>query len=204
MEKYLYPFIGIVIILLCISTCKMSKDIKHYKAEIERASNNLSAYEASNSSLEKENKLFKFTIDELQSSKDSINQKLLAMAEKLKIKDKNIQALQYQQSVITKTDTVVFNDTIFKERAFALDTIVGDEWYTLKLGMKYPSTIITSPTFNSEKYIIVNKKKVYNKPPSKIFFIRWFQKKHWELDIEVREENPYITNKEFRFIEIVK
>lgn len=204
MEKYLYPIIGIVLLALCAATWKLSKDVKYYQAEIQRTTDNLRAYEAGNSSLEKENKLYKFTIDELQASKDSINQKLLAMAEKLKIKDKNIEALQYHQSVITKTDTVVLNDTIFKDRAFSLDTIVGDKWYTMKLGMKYPSTIVTSPTFTSEKYIIVNKKKEYNKEPSKIFFIRWFQRKHWVLNIEVKEENPYITNKEFRFIEIVK
>ena len=204
MEKYLYLLVGVVVLALSAAVYKMDKDIKEYKSEIIRMSDNLNAYELSNSNLESENRMYKFTIDELKSSKDSINQKLLDMAEKLKIKDKNIEALQYHQSVITKTDTIVLNDTIFRDRTFALDTIMGDKWYTLGLNLKYPSTIVASPTFNSEKYIIVNKVKEYDKTPSKIFFIRWFQKKHWVLKIDVVEENPYIKNKEFRFIEIVK
>ena len=86
----------------------------------------------------------------------------------------------------------------------AIDTIIGDNWYNLNLKLKYPSTIMVSPTFVSEQYVIINNAKVYNKKPSKIFFIRWFQKKHNIVEVNIKEKNPYIKNKESKFIKVLK
>ena len=122
----------------------------------------------------------------------------------LKIKDKNIKQLQYLLSVSTKKDTVLFTDTIFRDKSLALDTIIGDKWYNIRLGLKYPNLIYTEPTFTSEKYIIVNKKKETVNPPKKFFLFRWFQKKHTILEVNMVERNPYIENKNNRFIEIIK
>ena len=176
----------------------------YFQAESIRIADNMKAYESEKNTLIKANKMYRFTIAELLQSNDSINKKLLATAKKLKIKEKNIQGLQYHSSIITKTDTVVMSDTIFRNKYVNVDTILGDKWYSIKLGLKYPSTVIATPKFVSEKYIIVNKTREYNKPPSKIFFIRWFQRKHDVLKIDVKEENPYIINGEQRFIEIIK
>ena len=122
----------------------------------------------------------------------------------LKIKDKNIKQLQYLLSISTKKDTVLFTDTIFRDKSLALDTIIGDKWYNIRLGLKYPNLIYTKPTFTSEKYIIVNKKKETINPPKKFFLFRWFQRKHTILEVNMVERNPYIENKNNRFIEIIK
>jgi hypothetical protein len=53
-------------------------------------------------------------------------------------------------------------------------------------------------------YVVINNKKEYNKKPSKIFFIRWFQKKHLVTEVNVEERNPYIKSKENKFIKINK
>lgn len=205
MKKYLYLFVIAAIVTLGLSAYKYSKDAAHYKAEYIRMADNNKAYELQNSNLEEQNRVFQFTMDELRNSKDSINQKLLAMAEKLKIKDKNIQALQYQATEMRKTDTITIKgDTIFRDIYVNVDTTFGDKWYSMNLKLKYPSTIITAPIFKSERYVVINTTKEYNKPPSKIFFIRWFQKKHTVIKVNVVEENPYVDNKEQKFVEIVK
>lgn len=203
MKKYTYFTIIVAILSLITVAQRSCSKVKYYKDLYERTESNVRAYESSYASLEDENRQFKFTIDELRSSKDSINQKLLAMSEKLKIKDKNINSLQYHSSVVHKTDTIILQDTVFRN-INPIDTTIGDQWYNLDLRLEYPSTMVVSPTFKSEKYIIVNTKKEYNKTPSKIFFIRWFQKKHTTVVVDVVEENPYIENKEQRFIQIVK
>lgn len=54
------------------------------------------------------------------------------------------------------------------------------------------------------KYIIVGYRKEIIDPPKKCFIARWFQKKHKVVEVNVVEKNPYIENKQQRFIEIVK
>ena len=112
--------------------------------------------------------------------------------------------MQYLLSVSTKKDTVLFTDTIFRDKELALDTVIGDKWYSIRLGLKYPNLIYTKPTFTSEKYIIVNKKKETINPPKKFFLFRWFQKKHWIMEVNIKEKNPYIKEINNRFIEIIE
>lgn len=203
MKKYIYLSLAIGLVVLLSATFKMYSDLQKYKALYARELNNVEAYDRLHSDMQEEIREFKMTIDELKASKDSINKKLIRTVDSLKIKGKNVQYLQYNTSIIQKTDTIVMNDTIFRDPV-NVDTIVGDYWYNMKLSLKYPSTIITEPTFKSEKQVIISTKKEYNNKPSKIFFIRWFQKKHNVVTVDVVESNPYIENKENRFIKVVK
>lgn len=203
MRKYIYLALIFILSALLLSGYKIYSDMHRYKGLYQKERQNVEAYEHLNTSLNDDIREFQLTIDDLKASKDSLNQKLLSQVQKMKIKDKTIQSLQYTTSVINKTDTIVLSDTIFREPV-QLDTIIGDEWYNMKLRLEYPSTIITKPTFRSEKYIIVHTKKEYDKKPSKLFFIRWFQKKHTTVVVEMEEKNPYIENQENRFVKIIK
>lgn len=203
MRKYIYLALIFILSALLLSGYKVYSDMHRYKGLYQKERQNVEAYEHLNTSLNDDIREFQLTIDDLKASKDSLNQKLLSQVQKMKIKDKTIQSLQYTTSVINKTDTIVLSDTIFREPV-QLDTIIGDEWYNMKLRLEYPSTIITKPTFRSEKYIIVHTKKEYDKKPSKLFFIRWFQKKHTTVVVEMEEKNPYIENQENRFVKIIK
>ena len=173
------------------------------KKEVCTLRNNQKAFIAENSSLKNESRAFKFTIEQLNYYNDSILQKMNDVRKELKIKDKNIKQLQYLLSVSTKKDTVLFTDTIFRDKSLALDTVIGDKWYNIRLGLKYPNLIYTEPTFTSEKYIIVNKKKETVNPPKKFFLFRWFQKKHWIMEVHIKEKNPYIKEIDNKFVEII-
>ena len=173
------------------------------KKEVCTLRNNQKAFIAENSSLKNESRAFKFTIEQLKYYNDSILQKMNNVRKELKIKDKNIKQLQYLLSVSTKKDTVLFTDTIFRDKSLALDTVIGDKWYNIRLGLKYPNLIYTEPTFTSEKYIIVNKKKETVNPPKKFFLFRWFQKKHWVMEVHIKEKNPYIKEIDNKFVEII-
>ena len=173
------------------------------KKEVCTLRNNQKAFIAENSSLKNESRAFKFTIEQLNYYNDSILQKMNNVRKELKIKDKNLKQLQYLLSVSTKKDTVLFTDTIFRDKSLALDTIIGDKWYNIRLGLKYPNLIYTEPTFTSEKYIIVNKKKETINPPKKFFLFRWFQKKHLVMEVHIKEKNPYIKEIDNKFVEII-
>ena len=201
-----YIRIGIVILmsLLAVSTYTLYNRNQDLKEEISVSMTNQKAFITENTSLKEENRVFKFTVEQLNYYNDSILQKMNDVRKELKIKDKNIKQLQYLLSVSTKKDTVLFTDTIFRDKSLALDTIIGDKWYNIRLGLKYPFYIYTEPTFTSEKYIIVNKKKETINPPKKFFLFRWFQRKHWVMEVHIKEKNPYIKEINNKFVEIIE
>ena len=201
-----YVGIGIVILmsLLAVSTYTLYNRNQDLKEEISVSMTNQKAFITENTSLKEENRAFKFTVEQLNYYNDSILQKMNDVRKELKIKDNNLKQMQYLLSVSTKKDTVLFTDTIFKDKGLALDTIIGDKWYNIRLGLKYPNLIYTKPTFTSEKYIIVNKKKETINPPKKFFLFRWFQKKHWVMEVHIKEKNPYIKETNNKFVEIIE
>lgn len=203
-KRYISIGIALLMSLLAVSTYTLYNRNQDLKEEISVSMSNQKAFIAENSSLKEENRAFKFTVEQLNYYNDSILQKMNDVRKELKIKDENLKQLQYFKSISTRKDTVLFTDTIFKDRNLVLDTLIGDKWYNIRLGLKYPNLIYTEPTFTSEKYIIVNKKKETINPPKKFFLFRWFQKKHTILEVNMVEKNPYIENKNNRFIEIIK
>lgn len=203
-KKYIRIGIVILVSLLAISTYTLYTNNQKLKGEISISMSNQKAFIAENSSLKEKNRVFKFTIEQLNHYNDSILQKMNEVKKELKIKDKNLKQMQYLLSEAQKKDTIVFRDTLFREPTLKIDTLLGDRWYQMKLGLRYPSTIITEPKFVSEKYVIVDYKKETINPPKKCAIARWFQKKHKVVEVEVVEKNPYIENKQQRFIEIVE
>ena len=202
-KKYIKIGVFVLIGFLIISTYILYNRNRDLKKEISVSMTNQKAFITENSSLKEENRTFKFTIEQLNYYNDSILQKMNEVRKELKIKDKNIKQLQYLLSVSTKKDTVLFTDTIFKDKSLALDTVIGDKWYNIRLGLKYPNLIYTEPTFTSEKYIIVNKKRETVNPPKKFLLFRWFQKKHWVMEVHIKEKNPYIKEVDNKFVEII-
>ena len=203
-KKYIRIGIVILISLLTVNTYTLYNRNQDLKEEISVSMTNQKAFITENTSLKEENRAFKFTVEQLNYYNDSILQKMNDVRKELKIKDSNLKQMQYLLSVSTKKDTVLFTDTIFKDKGLALDTIIGDKWYNIRLGLKYPNLIYTKPTFTSEKYIIVNKKKETINPPKKFFLFRWFQRKHWVMEVHIKEKNPYIKEVNNKFVEIIE
>lgn len=147
---------------------------------------------------------FLLTIDQLKYSNDSIFQELNEVRRELKIKDSKLKSLQYISSNFTKSDTIILKDTVFKDERIDIDTLLSDEWYSINVGLRNPSSITVTPKFKSEKTVIVSAKKETVNPPKRFFLFRWFQKKHIVLHVNVIEKNPYIENQDNRYVEIIK
>lgn len=203
-KKYIRIGIIILVSLLAVGTYTLYNRNQNLKEELSVSMSNQKSFIAENSSLKEENRVFKFTIEQLNYYNDSILQKMNEVRKELKIKDNNLKQMQYLLSEATKKDTIVFRDTLFREPTLDIDTIIGDKWYSIRLGLKYPNLITTNPTFISEKYIIVNKKKETINPPKKFFLFRWFQRKHWVMEVNIKEKNPYIKEVNNKFVEIIE
>lgn len=204
MKKYIRIALVVVFLLSALSTAFLYRQNNILQDKLSVSVSNEKAYADENSILKDKNRVFQFTVDQLEYYNDSLLTKMNDVRKELQIKDRDLKQMQYLLSEAQKKDTVIFRDTLFRDPLIKVDTLLGDRWYQMKLGLRYPSTIITEPKFISEKYIIVDYRKETIEPPKKCFLARWFQKKHKVVEVEVVEKNPYIVNKQQRFIEIVE
>lgn len=194
--------ISIILILSLVS------GVLYYKYDTSRTKLNNSiinnkAYQNELDLSRKDNNQFRLDIQTLNSMNDSITLKLKQAIKESKIKDKKINQLIYYSQEISKTDTILTTDTIFIQ-SLNLDTIIGDQYYTLRLQLQYPNRIIANPSFVDENSLIIYSSREYVKPRKKFWIQRIFQKKHTVIKGRIIKNNPYSNIKEQRFIEILK
>lgn len=191
-----------IVICVIMTIAIMHKQIQSLTDQLSVSVSNEKAYAAENSDLNEKNRVFQFTIDQLQYSNDSLNRKIMSVVREADIKDRNIRSLQYQLEHFSKTDTIVLRDTVFRDPSFRLDTCIMDEWNTSCISLAYPGQIGISNSYVNEKYIIVNSKREPIRP-HKCGFVNFFRKKHTVLEIDVIDKNPYVETERQRFIEII-
>lgn len=204
MNKYITFNVLLLAFFLGLGFIFLIDKNKALQEELSLTKNNEKALILNQDSLQSKVRVYKFTVEQLSYYNDSILYKLDSIRKELKIKDKNLLALQYSKIEATRRDTIVFSDTIFKEPTLSIDTIKGDSWYNVKLKLEYPNKIEIEPTFVSERSIIISTKKETVNPPKKFFLLRWFQKKHLVTEVNIIENNPYVKNKQQKYIEIIK
>ena len=198
--------IGLIIVTviagLGTTVAVMNNRIDKLNTEVAEATTNIKAYELENLALKDNTIEFQYTIEQLNHSKDSLNQKINKLRKDLKIKDKDIQKLQYVLSENQKKDSIIVHDTLFIEKV-KIDTTLSDDWSKLHLQLEFPNKVVTEYSFKNESLVTTYLKKETIKPPHKCIFIRWFQKKHKMIYVEVNEQNPYCEIKEQKFINII-
>ena len=198
--------IGLIIVAviagLGTTVAVMNNRIDKLNTEVAEATTNIKAYELENLALKDNTIEFQYTIEQLNHSKDSLNQKINKLRKDLKIKDKDIQKLQYILSENQKKDSIIVHDTLFTEKV-KIDTTLSDDWSKLHLQLEFPNKVVTEYSFKNESLVTTYLKKETIKPPHKCIFVRWFQKKHKMIYVEVNEQNPHCEIKEQKFINII-
>ena len=198
--------IGLIIVAIIVglgtTVVVMNNRIDKLNTEVAEATTNIKAYELENLALKDNTIEFQYTIEQLNHSKDSLNQKINKLRKDLKIKDKDIQKLQYVLSENQKKDSIIVHDTLFIEKV-KIDTTLSHDWSKLHLQLEFPNKVVTEYSFKNESLVTTYLKKETIKPPHKCIFVRWFQKKHKMIYVEVNEQNPYCEIKEQKFINII-
>lgn len=203
-KKYIHIGMTLLIPILTVALILTVKSRGKIEKRWKESTENVKSYSELFSNSENKNRGFKLTIDQLQYFNDSILRELNETRESLKVKDSKLKSLQYLSSTFIKYDTLIIKDTLFKDPQIQVDTVLSDEWYSIRIGLKYPSTITVNPMFRSVKHIVVSSRRETVNPPKKFFLFRWFQKKHTVLNIDVIEKNPYMKEQNSRYIEIIK
>ncbi len=203
-KTYICMGVAALIVLLATALLLSLKSRKSMERKWKEATENVKAYSEQLGSSEKSNRAFRLTVEQLEASKDSIFQELDRTRKELKVKDSKLQSLQYVSSSFARTDTILLKDTVFRDPSVKIDTTLSDEWYSVRVGLEYPSTIAVKPEFRSVKSIVVSTRRETVDPPKKFFLLRWFQKKQTVLNIDVVEKNPYVKNETNRYVEIIR
>lgn len=201
-----YAYIGSIVLMMItlIALCITIKSKNEVERRWKEAIVNIKSYGNLFSNSKDNNIVFQMTIDQLKQSNDSIFQELNKTRKELKIKDSKLKSLQYISSDFTKSDTITLKDTVFKNKGIDIDTLLSEEWYSVRVGLKYPSSVTVTPRFKSEKNVVVSTKRETVNPPKRFFLFRWFQKKHTVLHVNVVEKNPYIVDQDNRYVEVIK
>lgn len=202
--KNLFNYVLIFLIICIFTIMVLLRQLGDADRKWKVAMGNVKAYAEQLSNAENKSTAYQMTIGQMKYYQDSILKELDSTRKQLKVKDKNVKSIQYVASTFIKRDTIVAKDTIFKEPAFIMDTLLYDDWYSVRIGLSYPSTVTVEPQFKSEKHIVVSTKKETVNPPKKFFLFRWLQKKHTVLKVNVVEKNPYVQNEDSRYVEIIK
>lgn len=200
MRKIIFKTIGYSIIILIIWLMKVKIDNLNDALDI--SVNNEKAYALENSKLIESNRVFKFSLEQIEYYNDSLMLAMKHIAKENKIKEKKIKAMQYLLEKHSKQDTIILRDTIFKEPSFNLDTCLVDKWSKNCIHLKYPNIISLTNEYTNEKYIILHSHKEPRKP-RKWFLPRWFTRKHTVVEVIVVDENPYVTTPKQRYVEII-
>lgn len=212
MKKYIYLAIGIIIAALVGAVTYLHYSLKDYKAKYELASKNNIAYETDLKNEKGKSAMYFLSLQDLKNTNDSLLRVSQEVQKKKNIKPKNTDYIGYSTSDIGKTDTIDFNkrdkDTIRVDSIIRaevdIDTLVSDEWYSLRIHIQSPNRLVIAPRFKSERHIIIYTKKEYKNKRPKIFFIRWFQKKVNVAYITLEEKNPYIDVKQQKLVKVIK
>lgn len=200
MKKYILATIVVIILGLIVSlSISISNNIK-YKEDIEFYDNNFKALNLEADSLKSKAIAYQFEIEQLEYINDSIVNKLNVSRKELAIKDKDIKQMQYILSEGNVRDTVVFKDTVFRDNFIKIDTTLGDKWVNVKLELLNTNTLSYNIKYTSELEVFAYTEKEIIGTPKKCFIGRWFQRKHKIIKVDVKDNNPYATIKNKKFI----
>lgn len=200
MKKILIKILSYVILIVIIFL--MGQKIHNLNVSLDNSINNIKAYAAENSGLIESNRVFKLSIEQMEYYNDSLMLEMKKIANDNGIKDRKIQALQYQLEHFAKRDTIILRDTIFRDPNFVLDTCIIDQWNKSCLHMEYPSVIALDNEYKNDKFITLNSHKEPVKP-RKWFLPRWFTRKHTVVEVLIIDKNPYVTTPQQRYIEVI-
>lgn len=202
--KYIWIAVLMIFSAMAAYISIQNRQINEYRSQLDVSESNVKALVSLNDSLKLNTYVLSLNIDELNSSNDSLIMRVNELRKDNSIKDKALKALEYQISHASKTDTVIFRDTLFRDPELKIDTSLVDKWYNLRLHLEYPSKIVVNPSFKSERTVMMSLKRETVKPEKKCWFLRIFQKRHDVMVVDVREENPYINIEEQRYIKIIE
>lgn len=199
MKKYIVLVVVLLLIVLSLSIVGLYITNHKLRESNSIYDSNFKALCLENKNLENQAIAYKLSIEQLEYINDSIVDDLNNTRRKLQIKDRELLQMQNIKTEISTKDSIFIRDTIFRDKSFKLDTLIGDNWHKLAVSLT-PQQLAIKATYKSDLSVFVKSSKEILGTPKKCFIGRWFQKKHKVTRVEVHDKNPYSEIKEKKFI----
>ena len=199
--KY-YKIVAVGLVSLLIATIFIQNHkLQKLNKEIDRVTNNLRSYEESTSDLTKRNRVLQLTIDELNTSQDSLIQQVNETKKKLKIKDKNLTNVSVINTEIKDSVKTVIKHKLvdFKEE------LKLNELTTIIVSRKDSILKAKLDITNQQIIFVENKREYRNK--YKNGWVRYWHfdfKKITTRQYHIENSNPLIKVTDTRVIEVSK
>lgn len=174
----------------------LSHSNKKLSESLERAQNNIEAYQGSLQGSQQANNVLKLTVEELQNQNDRLVNQIDSVREKLKIKPKHLHTAATQTQIINVIQSKEKNDSIYK------DTIKFNDLTTVTYYIHKDSITVGLNVRNKQYLYIFTDRHYKNK---KSFFKRLLTfdfKKVNTYKYEIINENDLIQTDSVKVVEI--
>lgn len=192
--------VGLVSLLIA-TVFVQNHQLQKKNKEIDRITNNVRAYEQLASQKEQLNRVLQLTIEELNTSNDSLLKEAKNAQKKLKIKDKNLTDVNVINTEIK--DSV---RTIIKHRLIDFDEELKINPLTTIIVSRKDSILKATLDIKNQQILFVEEKKEY-KNKYRNAFVRFFHfdwKKIRTKKYQIVNSNPIIKVTDTRVIELPK
>ena len=203
-NKLIKAALGLCAAIL-LSWCVMLKaDNKKLSESLERAQNNIEAYQGSLQGSQQANNVLRLTVDDLQNYNDSLVHQLDSVRKELKIKPKYLNTAATQTQLINVTDgTDVKDSAIIVKDSIYTDKIKFNDLTTVYFTLTNDSVRIGLDIKNKQYLYIFTDRHYKNK---KSFLKRLFTfdfKKVNTYKYNIINENDLVKTEDVKVIEIV-
>ncbi len=203
-NKLVKAILGLSVGILLTWGITLSKQNKKLSESLERAQNNIEAYQGSLQGSQQANNVLRLTVDDLKNYNDSLVQQLDSVRKELKIKPKYLNTAATQTQLINVTDGTDVKDSAI---------VVKDSIYTDKIKFNNLTTVYFTVTNDSVRIGLDIKNKQYpyiftdrHYKNKKSFLKRLFTfdfKKVNTYKYNIINENDLVKTEDVKVIEIV-
>ena len=197
-NKLIKAVLGLSVGVLLAWGITLHKQNKTLSESLERAQNNIEAYQGSLQGSQQANNVLRLTVDELQTQNDELIHQLDSVREKLKIKPKQLQTAATQTQIINVIQSKEKNDSVRS------DTIKFNDLTYVSYNIDKDSITIGLDISNKQYLYVYSDRHYKNK---KSFIKRLFTfdfKKVTTYEYNIVNTNDLIHTDSVRVVEIVK
>ena len=202
-NKLVKAVLGLAVAFLLSWGIILHKQNKMLSESLERAQNNIEAYQGSLQGSQQANNVLQLTVDELQSQNDVLVQRLDSVRESLKIKPKHLHTAATQTQVINvNSSTEIKDSAIAVKDSIYTGTIRFNDLTTAQYSITKDSIHI-GLDINNTQYLYVYKDRHYkNKKNFVQRLFTWDWKKVDSYKYQIINTNDLIQTDSVRVVEI--
>ena len=202
-NKLVKAVLGVAVAILLSWGIILHKQNKKLSESLERAQNNIEAYQGSLAGSQQANNVLRLTVDELQTQNDILVHKVDSVREKLKIKSKQLKTAATQSQSINVNQSKQLRDTLYRDNIYK-DSIKFNDLTTVSYCIGKDSINI-GLNINNQQYLYVFNDKHYKNKNIILKRLNTFDfNKVTTTKYNIENTNDLLKTEDVRIVESIK